>query len=256
MNIAHNAKGVYTIWLRELKRFWRDRTRMFGSIAQPTLFLFILGTGLGYTFKRGGIDFGGNDFNQFIFPGIVAMSLLFTSTFSAMSIIWDREFGFLKEVLVAPISRMSVAIGKALGGSTVAMIQGTILLLFAPLVGVKIGILMLPLIWASMFLIAFSLTSFAIIFGISIRSTEGFQMIMNFMLMPMFLLSGALYKLDNLGGWIEVIVRINPLTYGVDLLRGLMLNDTIYGLTTDIAFLSIFGAVSLVIAVFAFKRSD
>lgn len=253
---TRNFKGIYVIWLRELKRYWRDKARMMGSIAQPTLFLFILGTGLGYTFKRSGISFDGVPFKQFIFPGIVGMSLLFTSTFSAISIIWDREFGFLKEVLVAPISRTSVAIGKALGGSTVAMIQGTILLAFAPLVGVQLAIIKLPLIWLAMFLIAFSLTSFAVIFGISIRSTEGFQMIMNFMLMPMFLLSGALYRLDTLGGLISYLVRIDPLTYGVDMLRGLMLNNWIYGLSTDFVFLTIFGAVSLLIAVQAFRRTD
>lgn len=255
MNVR-NFKGIYVIWLRELKRYWRDKARMVGSIAQPTLFLFILGTGLGYTFRRSGISFNGVPFKQFIFPGIVGMSLLFTSTFSAISVIWDREFGFLKEVLVAPISRTSVAIGKALGGSTVAMIQGSILLAFAPLVGVTISPLKLPFIWMSMFLISFSLTSFAVIFGISIRSTEGFQMIMNFMLMPMFLLSGALYRLDTLGGAISYLVRINPLTYGVDMLRGLMLNSLLYGFGKDFAFLSIFGIVSLTIAVQAFRRTE
>ncbi len=250
-----NIKGIYVIWLRDLKRFWRDKARMMGSIIQPTMFLFILGTGLGYTFQKSGVSFDGVSFKQFIYPGILGMSLLFTSTFSAVSIIWDREFGFLKEVLVAPVSRVSVAIGKALGGSTVAMIQGTILLLFAPLVGVSIDPLKLPLIWLAMFLIAFSLTSFAVIFGVSIRSTEGFQMIMNFMLMPMFLLSGALYKLDALGGAISYIVRLNPLSYGVDLLRLLILGKSLYGLATDVIFMSIFGLLSLTAAAAIFKRS-
>lgn len=255
MNIR-NLKGAYVIWLRELKRYWRDKARMTGSLVQPTLFLFILGTGLGYTFNKSGVSFGGVSFRQFIFPGILGMSLLFTSTFSAVSIIWDREFGFLKEVLVAPVSRVSVTVGKALGGSTVAMIQGTILLLFAPVVGVHIDLVKLPLIWGAMLLIAFSLTSFAVIFGVSIRSTEGFQMIMNFMLMPMFLLSGALYRIDTLGGAISYIVRLNPLSYGVDLLRALILNKSIYGITTDLAYTAIFGAISITIAAQIFKRTD
>lgn len=255
MNLR-NFKGVYVIWLRELKRYWRDKARMTGSLVQPALFLFILGTGLSYTFQKSNVSFEGVSFRQFIYPGILGMSLLFTSTFSAVSIIWDREFGFLKEVLVAPVSRVSVTIGKALGGSTVAMIQGTFLLLFAPLVGVQIDMLNLPLIWLAMFLIAFSLTSFAVIFGVSIRSTEGFQMIMNFMLMPMFLLSGALYRLDTLGGIISYIVRVNPLSYGVDLLRILILGKGLYGITTDLAFLIIFGIISITIAAQIFKRTD
>jgi len=256
MNFTRNAKGVYVIWLRELKRYWGDKFRIFGSLAQPTLFLFILGTGLGSTFRKSGVSFSGNNFNQFIYPGIVAMSLLFASVFSAISIIWDREFGFLKEVLVAPISRTSVALGKTLGGASVAMIQGTILLVFAPIIGVKVSLLQLPLLWLAMFLISFSLTSFSVIFGITIRSTEGFQMIMNFMLMPMFLLSGALYPLDFLTGFFGLIVKLNPLTYGVDLLRGLLLSSPNFKLLTDVLFLMIFGIISLIIAVRAFKRSD
>ena len=158
--------GIYTLWLRDVIRFLRDKPRIVSSAAQPLLWLFVLGLGLSTAFVRG----GSSQYLRFIYPGIISMSVLFTSIFSAVSIIWDREFGFLKEVLVAPIPRWSVAVGRALGGSTVAVMQGTIILLVAPLIGVKFGLVQLFFAFIIMFMIAFSMTSFGILIATRMRT--------------------------------------------------------------------------------------
>ena len=254
MNIQRNIKGVYVIWLRELKRYWVDKARIFSSLAQPLMFLFILGTGLSSAFKRAGSGFG----IDFIFPGIVGMTILFTAIFSAVSIVWDREFGFLKEVLVAPVSRTAVAIGKALGGASVAMIQGTLILLLAPVIGVNLSLFTIIKMWFYMFLIAFSITSLGLIPAVKMRTMEGFQMVMNFFLFPMFLLSGALFPIRNLPKWLSFLVRVNPLTYGVDLLRQTVIGPkvAVFNPYLDLLFISVFGAVSISIAVVMFRRTE
>lgn len=259
-----DLKGIYTIWLRDLKRYWRDKARLVGSLAQPTLFLFILGTGLGaglsrMTAARGGgeVEFApGMNAITFIYPGIIGMTLLFVSIFSAVSIIWDREFGFLKEVLVAPISRTAVALGKALGGSTVAMIQGTIMLIFAPLVGVSLTLPLIIKLWLMMFILSFSLTSLGMVFAVRMRSMEGFQMIMNFLLMPMFLLSGALFPIRNLPEWLNFFVKINPLTYGVDALRGMITGYSEYSLLFSFFLIFSFGLATISLAVYLFRVTE
>jgi len=254
VNIQRNIKGVYVIWLRELKRYWVDKARIFSSLAQPLMFLFILGTGLSSAFKRAGSGFG----IDFIFPGIVGMTILFTAIFSAVSIVWDREFGFLKEVLVAPVSRTAVAIGKALGGASVAMIQGTLILLLAPVIGVNLSLFTIIKMWFYMFLIAFSITSLGLIPAVKMRTMEGFQMVMNFFLFPMFLLSGALFPIRNLPKWLSFLVRVNPLTYGVDLLRQTVIGPkvAVFNPYLDLLFISVFGAVSISIAVVMFRRTE
>jgi len=254
MNIQRNIKGVYVIWLRELKRYWVDKARIFSSLAQPLMFLFILGTGLSSAFKGAGSGFG----IDFIFPGIVGMTILFTAIFSAVSIVWDREFGFLKEVLVAPVSRTAVAIGKALGGASVAMIQGTLILLLAPVIGVNLTLFTIIKMWIYMFLIAFSITSLGLIPAVKMRTMEGFQMVMNFFLFPMFLLSGALFPIRNLPKWLSFLVKVNPLTYGVDLLRQTVIGPkvAVFNPYVDLLFITVFGAVSISIAVVMFRRTE
>lgn len=219
------ARGVYIIWLREFKRFWRDRARRIGGFAQPIMYLALLGVGMQSAFKV----FGGGDvpYIKFMYPGILGMTVLFTSVFSAISIIWDREFGFLKEVLVSPVPRYSIAMGKILGGSTTALIQGAIfmVLAFTPWVyGFSLDTLwkvlaVLPLI----VLLALSLTSLGVAIAARMTSMEGFPIIMNFLLMPLFFLSGAFFPLQGLPGWMNFLTKIDPLTYGVDALRGIML---------------------------------
>jgi ABC-2 type transport system permease protein len=217
--------GTYVIWLRDLKRFWRDKPRRLGLFVQPLIYLFLLGTGLQSAFRV----FGSSTTNYiaFIYPGILGMTLLFTSVFSAISIVWDRQFGFLKEVLVAPTPRASVALGKVCGGGSTAFLQGVVLLVFAFLpnvLGFSLSTLgkvieLLPIIM----LVSLSMTSLGVVVAARLHSFEGFPIIMNFILLPMFFLSGAMFPLQGLPGWMEFLTKINPLTYAVDALRGVAL---------------------------------
>ncbi|MBI4491784.1 MAG: ABC transporter permease [Chloroflexi bacterium] len=218
-----DLRGVYIIWYRDVLRFWRDRPRIVAALAQPALFLFIFGSGLSASIGGAARGSFGGDYVRFLFPGVVTMAVLFTSIFSAMSIVWDREFGFLKEVLVAPVSRSAVAIGKALGGSTQAVLQGSVVLLMAPLVGVTLTPLLLVEVIPLMFLLAFALTSLGIAIASRMKSMEGFQVVMNFLMMPMFFLSGALFPLQGIPAWLQVLTRLDPASYGVDPIRRVML---------------------------------
>lgn len=245
--------GIYTLWLRDVTRFLRDKPRIISSAVQPLLWLFILGLGLSTAFVRGGDP----QYVRFIFPGIISMSVLFTSIFSAVSIIWDREFGFLKEVLVAPIPRWAVAIGRALGGSTVAVLQGTIILLVAPIIGVSFTAAQLLTAFLIMFMIAFSMTSFGILIAARMHTHEGFQVVSNFVLLPMFFLSGAMFPTNRgLPSWMNLLVRIDPLGYGVDALRQTLVGIKIYPLWLDLAVVVGFGAVALTIGVWYFERNE
>src|SRR5216683_6123888 len=268
-----SLRAIYIIWYRDILRYWRDRWRLVASLAQPLLFLVVFGSGLssslGGAFGRG----SGLSYIQFIYPGIIGMSILFTAIFGAMSIVWDREFGFLKEVLVAPIDRSAVAIGKALGSTTQAMIQGLILLVLAPLVGVKLSLLTIVEVIPLAALLAFGLSSFGVALASMMKSLQGFQVVMNFLMMPMFFLSGALFPLTNLPGWMTVLTWLDPASYGIDPLRRVVLSDSgrpsalveRFGLTINGQVLPIpleagivlaFGAVMLGIAVVMFQRRD
>jgi len=220
--MKRNLKGIYVIWLRDIKRFFRDRTRIIGAIGQPALYLFVLGTGISTALQP---MTGTSGYIEFLFPGIIGMTILFTSTFSAISIIWDREFGFFKEVMVAPISRTAIALGKAFGGTTQSMIQGTTMLIFTPFLGIKLTFISLVLLFIMMFLTSFAMTSFGILLSSRMKSFQGFQMISNFLLMPMFFLSGSFFPLKNLPPWMDWLVKINPLSYGVDGIRYALLGS-------------------------------
>jgi ABC-2 type transport system permease protein len=271
-----SLRAVYIIWYRDVLRFWRDRMRVAASFAMPVLYLLVFGTGLGSSLRGASGAFGasGIGYQQFIFPGIIGMSVLFTSIFGAMSIVWDREFGFLKEVLVAPINRAAVAIGKTLGGATQALIQGVILLIFAPIAGVQltvVGVLeLIPLI----FVLAFSLSALGVAIGARMRSMQGFQMVTQFIMMPMFFLAGALFPLQGLPAWMTVLTRLDPASYGVDPLRRTVLGaagvparltDKVVGLTvfgqtlavwTEELLLVGFGLVMLALAIRSFRQRD
>lgn len=219
-----SLRGVYIIWYRDVLRFWRDRPRIIAAMAQPTLYLLIFGSGISAAMR--GPAAAGADYLQFLFPGVIGMTVLFTSVFTAMSIVWDREFGFLKEVLVAPVSRTAVAIGKALGGSTQAVLQGSIVLLLAPLAGVTLTPLTIITVLPLMFLLAFALTSLSIALAARMRSMEGFQVMMNFFMMPMFFLSGALFPLNALPAWLAALTLIDPATYGIDPIRRIIMTGS------------------------------
>jgi len=201
-----------------------------------------------------------------MFPGIIGMSVLFTSMFSAISIVWDREFGFLKEILVAPIPRAGVAMGKALGGSTIAVIQGSLILIFAPFIGVELSVPIVAKLLPVMFLLAFSITGLGIVIAARMKSLHGFQMIMNLLMMPMFFLSGAIFPLRNLPNWMDWLVKVNPLTYGVDPLRKIVLESTDgLGLVVfnhpmsigeDLLVVAGFGIITVSVAVWSFSIQE
>jgi ABC-2 type transport system permease protein len=261
---ADDLAGIYTIWLREVRKFWRDKPRIIGATVQPALFLLLLGTGIGQGIPRAfdiepsAREFvpGVPDYLTYIYPGIIAMTLLFTSVFSAISIIWDREVGFLKEVMVAPISRSAVAVGKTLGGSTVAMLQGCLMLAFAPFLHISLSwgavLALLPLL----LYISFSLTAMGIAAAARMRSMQGFTVIMNFLTLPMFFLSGAMFPTGGLPGWMAFLVTVNPLTYGVDALRSVVIGYHQYGVMQDLLVMGTFGVAMLVLAVMGFESRE
>lgn len=217
----HERRAIKIVWQRDLIRFWQDRTRMVASLVQPALFLFVLGTGLSRLTSG---SFGGISLKTFMFPGIVAMSTLFTALFSAGSIVWDREFGFMREMLVAPVSRSAIVLGKCFGGATVATIQGLVILCLAGAVGVPYSPpLMISLIGA-MLLLSFALTALGVAAAARMRNIQTFFGLMQVVVMPMFFLSGALYPLNGLPGWLRAFTRIDPITYAVDPMRRLVFN--------------------------------
>lgn len=260
-----NLRGVYTIWYRDILRFWHDKMRMAGSITFPLLFLFVFGSGLS---SRMGSLGPGVDYAQFIFPGIIGMTVLMSSFMAGISVVWDREFGFLKEVLVAPISRASVAIGKTLGAATVALLQGMIILLLAPLIGVSISAWTILALLPLMLLLAVSMGSLGILLATRIRSMEAFQAVMQMLMFPIVFLSGVFFPLEGLPTWMSIVVKINPATYGIAPIRQVILGATasssfainLFGHTLslweNIALLAVFGTVMIFLAMWSFSHQE
>ena len=240
-------RAIYIIWYRDVLRFWRDRSRLVAAFAQPILYLVIFGTGLSSALSGGGRFGGGGqalNYTTFIYPGIIGMTVLFGSIFSAMSIVWDREFGFLKEVMVAPIDRSAVAIGKSLGGATQAMVQGLILLILAPIVGVKLTVMTVVVLVPLVFVLAFALSALGVAIASRMKSMQGFQVVMNFLMMPIFFLSGALFPVgSSLPDWMKVLTAIDPAAYGIDPIRRVTLEGTVPGKFLDGMSLTFFGNV-------------
>ena len=263
----NHLRGVYTIWYRDILRFWHDKMRMIGSITFPLLFLFVFGSGLS---ARMGVLGPGVDFTQFIFPGIIGMTVLMSSFMAGVSVVWDREFGFLKEVLVAPISRASVAVGKTLGSATVALLQGMLILLFAPLIGVSLSVGTVLTLLPLMFLLAASLGSLGVLLATRIRSMEAFQATMQMLMFPMVFLSGAFFPLQELPAWMNALVKINPATYGIAPIRQVILgadpnSSYIYSVSlfghaltvwNEVAILAVFGTVIILLAVWSFGNQE
>jgi len=207
-------RKIYGLWHREVLRYWREKSRIISSLILPLLWLLVFGSGM-----RGMELSGTQSYQTYIFPGIVAMTLLFTSVWSGISIIWDREFGFFKEIMVAPVSRTSIVIGKALGSGTSALIQGFILLPLSFLVGVHLSPLSFLILIPTMILISIGLVCIGLLIASMITSMEGFNFIMSLVIMPMFFTSGALFPLTSAPAWLRGFSYVNPLTYGVDVLR-------------------------------------
>ena len=242
---------VYILWLRQLKRYVRSRARIVGSLAQPLLFLVALGFGFGPIYARA----GGGDYIQFLAPGVIAMGILFTAMFSGIEVLWDRQFGFLKETLVAPVPRLQVMLGRTLGGATVATLQGIIVFLLALGVGFRpTHVAQLPLALVMMFLTAVLFTALGTAVASVLEDMQGFQLIMNLLVMPLFFLSGALFPLAGLPRSIGLLARIDPLSYGVDGIRGALVGAPHFSLVVDVGVLGAFVVVLLAVGSYLFSR--
>jgi ABC-2 type transport system permease protein len=272
-----SLRAVYIIWKRDIIRYTRDRMRLIASLAQPVLFLVVFGTGLSSALRGagGGIGAGSKlQYVQFIYPGVIGMAVLFSAVFGAMSIVWDREFGFLKEVLVAPIHRSAVAIGKSLGSATQALAQGVILLVLAPVAGVRLTLVSVLELIPLLFVLAFALSALGVAIAARMRSMQAFQVVMNFLMMPLFFLAGSLFPLGgNLPTWLTVLTRLDPVSYGIDAVRRTILGATgvpsaaldrlglsLFGHTlsrwTEVVVLLGFGLAMLGLAILGFRQRD
>lgn len=247
-----NFPVIYILWLRQLKRYLRSKSRIIGSIGQPILFLIAFGFGFGPVFSKA----GEGNYLFFLAPGIIAMTILFTSIFTGIEIIWDRQFGFLKETLVAPVSRLDIMIGRTLGGATIALIQGLIILIITFFLGFHPSFGTFPLAFLFMLLISLFFTALGTCIACLLKDMQGFQLIMNFLIMPIFFLSGALFPLEGLPVALITILKLNPLSYGVDGLRGAFIGITSFGFTMDLLVLTSITAVSLAIGSYLFSKIE
>jgi ABC-2 type transport system permease protein len=242
---------IYTLWLREMKKFIRNKSRLVGSMAFPVLFLVVLGTGFSGFFQyRGGISYV-----QFIGPGIIGMTLLFSSMFGGLSVLWDRQFGFLKEILVAPVSRVSIMAGKTIGTVTTSMIKGCLLLAALAVAGlVRVDLFGILAALVFMFVISAAFVALGIAAAALMSDPHGFQLIMNFLIMPVFFLSGALFPLEGIPQWLSILTKLNPLTYGIDGLRFALGGPYEFSPLLDLAILMVFSVVATLVGAFLFER--
>ncbi|MBI2084301.1 MAG: ABC transporter permease [Candidatus Aenigmarchaeota archaeon] len=248
---------VYTMWLREMKRWWRSKPRMIGSLSMPILWLVVMGIGLGSSFSIPNAAF---NYLVFVSPGIIGMSLLFTSIFSGVSVIWDRQFGFLKEILVSPVSRTSIVIGKMVGSSTVSLITGLVILFIVILLNGVSSLVLNPISLlqtvAFMSLISFSFVSVGLVIASKLTNMEGFQMIMSLLVMPTFFLSGAMFPIENAPQWMKAVAHIDPLMYGVDGMRSSLTGISQYPMMVDFTILVAFCVVMVALASHLFSRIE
>jgi ABC-2 type transport system permease protein len=245
--------AIYILWLRELKRYVRSRVQIIVSLGQPCLYLLALGFGLGPVFKQA----GQGSYLQFMAPGVVGMTVLFSSVFSGIAMLWDRQFGFLKETLVAPVSRMQIMVGRTLGGASVAILQGTLILIICLIAGFRPhSWLAIPAAFLFVMLVAVVFAALGMGIGSVLKDFQGFQLIMNFLVLPIFFLSGALFPLSGLPTAMAVITRVDPLTYGVDGLRGALIQAWQFGAVIDVVVLAGIALVFLSMGAYLFTRIE
>ena len=249
--------AIYILWLRELKRYTRSRAQIVASLGQPVLYLFVLGFGLGPVFRRA----GNGDYLQFVGPGVIGMTVLFSSIFSGLGLLWDRQFGFLKETLVAPVPRLQIMIGKTLGGATVSVIQGLMVTIVCVLAGFRpANIWLVPLAIGFMVAIAVVFAALGMALGSSLQDMQGFQLIMNFLVMPIYFLSGALFPLTGLPKALAFLTRLDPLSYGIDGLRTMLLQQPpfqpAFHVATNIAVLVCVAVVFLIAGAWRFSKIE
>lgn len=246
-------KAIYILWLRELKRYTRSRSQIVASLGQPVLYLLVLGFGLGPVFQRA----GNGSYFQFMAPGVIGMTVLFSSIFSGLGLLWDRQFGFLKETLVAPVPRLYIMIGRTLGGATVSVLQGLLVTVVCLVAGFRpTSLAFVPLALVFMVLIAIVFAALGVAIGSSLQDMQGFQLIMNFLVMPIFFLSGALFPLDGLPKALGFATALDPLTYGIDGMRGVLLGLAHFGVMTDLIVLMAVGSVLLIIGAHRFSKIE
>lgn len=255
-------RSIWVIAYRELLRFVQDRPRMFSSFSMPIIFLIIFGAGFG---RLIGQMMPGVDYIQFMYPGILAMTVLMTSVMSGISIVWDREFGFLKEVLVSPLSRSGVLAGKAVGAATIAIIQGAIMLVLAPIINVPINLGTVLALLPLLLILSLALSGLGLLIGARMRSQQGFQIVMQLVIFPMMFLSGIFFPVSGVATWLEVLSKLNPVTYGIDAIRQVFLGTEVAGITVfghtmgivDSAIVvSMAGIVFLTIAIWVFNKQE
>ena len=244
---------VYILWLREVKKYLRSRAQIVASLGQPLMYLAVLGFGLGPVFRKA----GQGSYLQFMAPGVIGMTVLFTAMFSGIAMLWDRQFGFLKETLVAPVPRVQIMIGKTLGGATVAMLQGTLVFAVTLLAGFRpVSALVVPVAFLIIALIAIVFSALATAIGSSLKEMAGFQMVMNFLVMPLWFLSGALYPLQGLPAALAVLTRVDPLTYGIDGVRGTMIGTSHLGVALDVGVLLGVGVLFVTAGAWRFSKIE
>jgi len=244
---------IYILWLRQIKRYLRSRSRVLGAIGQPLLFLLALGYGLGSVFKRA----GQGNYLQFLVPGIIAQTILFSAVFWGIQIIWDKQFGFLKETLVAPVSRLKIMIGSALGGATLAAFQGVLVLVIALALGFRPhDWALVPAAFAIMIVLAVALACFGAGVASVVNDFQGFQAINQFLVFPLYFLSGAIYPLTGIPTVLKIISTVNPLSYAIDGLRSVLIGTAHFGLGTDVAVLAVTTLVLITFGAVAFRRIE
>jgi ABC-2 type transport system permease protein len=245
--------AIYILWLRELKKYSRSRPQIVASLGQPMLYLLVLGFGLGPVFQKA----GGGSYVQFIAPGIIGMSVLFTSIFSGIALLWDRQFGFLKETLVAPVPRIRIMIGRTLGGATVAILQGLLVATVCLIAGFRpVSLALIPVGFLFMVGIAVVFAALGTAIGSGLQDMQGFQLIMNFLVLPIFFLSGALFPLSNVPKPLAIVTSLDPLSYGVDGLRAALIGTSHFGMLLDAAVLGAFAAGLLFLGAWRFSKIE
>ena len=274
-------EGITAIWQRDVTLFFRDKARLLGSLAMPFMFLVLFGSGMSGAMSQmlGAAEAAGPlaDFNfvQFMFPGIIGMTIFNTAIFSALSVVQDKEFGYMREILVSPVSRTSVAIGKVLGGTTVAVFQGLLMLIFVPFIGVTITVPIIIRLIPAMFLVGFAISAVGLLIASVLKTSQGFQMVIQLLIFPMLFLSGAFFPTTGMPPWMDILVKINPLTYAVDMFKRIVLqaelmdpllrqamglNLTVLNrqvtLMDEVILMSIFSIIFVILATFSFSRAE
>lgn len=253
---SKNIQTIYVMWLREMKRFSRDKSRVIGTLAMPFFFLFSMGFGFRDGFNLPGVP-QGTDYIDFLVPGILGMTMLFTSMFAGLSVLWDKEFGFLKEIMVAPVKRSAIVFGRIIGGITTSIIQGFIILIISLFIGFKIASpLSLILAFVFMFMIGTAFIGFGIAIASKMEDVHGFSLIIQFIIFPTFLLSGALFPISNFPSWIRPLSYINPLTYGVDGLRASLVGFSQFPIVFDFFIILLFDFLMIGLATWLFSKTE